>query len=353
MFKVRYVVFALALGGTFGCSSSDSKTKDETSQTAADSVTVSVSAADGGEVKLGNASLKIPGGALSEDLEVTLDRQEPAKSLPDQETLQGMTYDFGPNGTKFEKPVELTLPIAGTPSKDEIAVISWYDEASKTWKDLEATVKGGAITAEVMHFTLFVVRFKGVAVGAFDCGFEPCGSEGLPGTWKMDGACVDTGKQDNPFAEVAGCEDAVFDVGVDAEGEVTFTEDTFDYHWSFTGNLSLDLSSTCIAAVGQGKACEEFNLGDSANLSCTTAGDRCKCTGPAGDPMDSAGAGTYVAAGDDITFTKDGDDPSDPPDTQKICVKGDQLKIQQTETELDSDTGEMVTKSTLLVLARQ
>ena len=169
----------------------------------------------------------------------------------------------------------------------------------------------------------------------------------------MDGACVDTGKQDNPFAKIEGCEDAVFDIGVDAEGEVTFTADTFDYHWTFTGQVNLDLTSACLTAVGGGKPCEEFNLGDEGDVTCVTKGDHCNCTGPAGDPDESAGTGTYVASGDDITFTTDGDDPSDEPDTQKICVKGDQLKLNETKMELDDDTGEMVTKTTLLVLSRQ
>lgn len=355
MFHARYVVFALMLGAsaTFGCSDSDSDDgkKDGTAQVSEDTVTVSISAKNGGEVKLGDAALKIPAGALSKDTDVTLEAKTPAKSLPDQDSLQGMTYDFGPDGTTFEKPVELTLPLDAEPGDDQVAVISWYDEESKTWKDLTATVKDGVVVAEVEHFTLFVVRFKGVESGAFDCGFEPCGADGLEGTWSMAGACIDTGEaQDNPFQEIPECKDSTFDVGVDAEGEVTFTADTFDYNWKFVGQVTLTLSEECTATVSP-TGCENFKFNE--GVVCTTIGARCQCTGPAGDPEEQSGTGTYTVDGDEITFVNDDEDDTDPPTAQKICVKGDQAKLQQTSTETDDDSGETVTQVTTLVLTRK
>ena len=348
MLSVRYFVFALVLGTTVACSS-DSDKKDGSAAVSEDAVTVSVSAEKGGEVKLGDAALKIPAGALAEDLEVTLEAKKPAKTLPDQDSLSGLAYDFGPDGTTFEKPVELTLPLAAKPGDGEVAVISWYDAENDAWQDLTASVDGDVISAEVEHFTVFMVRFKGVASGAFDCGFTPCGAEGLAGSWKMAGACIDTGKQDNPFAEVPGCEDVVFDVGVDAEGEVTFTDDTFDYHWTFTGNVNLDLSQACLDVISQGKPCAEYQLDE--GVVCAAEGARCKCSGPAGDPDESMGTGTYVVSGDEITLTND--DGTEEPDVQKICVKGNEAKLKQESTELDEESGEMVIETSTFVLTRQ
>lgn len=347
MLYVRHLVLALMLGAAVGCSS-DSDDKDTSGAAAEDSVTVAISAAEGGEVKLGKAALSIPAGALAEDLEVTLEAKKPATSLPDQGSLKGLSYDFGPDGTTFEKPVELTLPLVGTPGDGEQAVISWYDEAAKAWQDLPATVSGGVITAEVEHFTLFIVRFKGVAAGAFDCGFTACSGAGIEGTWSMAGACIDTGKNDNPFAEIAGCEDAIFDVGVDAEGEITFDAGTFTYAWTFTGMLNLEISSACLTAVGQGATCEEWKLDE--QVVCVSKGDSCSCTGPAGDPSESMGTGTYTVDGTTISFTEEGDTE---PDVQEICVKGDEAKIHDVSTELDDETGMEVTETTTFVITRK
>ena len=347
MLYVRHLVLALMLGAAVGCSS-DSDDKDTSGAAAEDSVTVAISAAEGGEVKLGKAALSIPAGALAEDLEVTLDAKKPAASLPDQGSLKGLSYDFGPDGTTFEKPVELTLPLVGTPGDGEQAVISWYDEAAEAWQDLPATVSGGVITAEVEHFTLFIVRFTGVASGAFDCGFTPCSGEGIEGTWSMAGACIDTGKNDNPFGEVPGCQDAVFDVGVDATGEITFEDGTFTYNWQITGILNVEINSTCLAAVGQGAACEDWKPGE--KVVCVSKGDACSCEGPAGDPDTSMGTGTYTVDGSTISFLDEGDTE---PDVQEICVKGDEAKIHNVETELDEDTGMEVTETTTFVLTRQ
>ena len=347
MSYVRHLVFALVLGTSFGCSS-DSGDKDTSGETAEDSITVSISAAEGGEVKLGKAALSIPAGALSEDLEVTLEAKRPASTLPEQGSLSGLSYDFGPDGTTFEKPVELTLPLEGKPGDGEQAVISWYDESTETWQDLEATVSGGLITAEVEHFTLFVVRFKGVASGAFDCSFAACSGEGIEGTWSMAGACIDTGKNDNPFAQIAGCEDAVFDAGVDAEGEITFEAGSYSYQWTFSGILNLEINATCLAAVGGGAPCEDFEPDD--GVTCVSKGALCSCTGPAGDPDESAGTGTYEVSGSTISFTDEGDTE---PDVQDICVEGDEAKIHQVKTELDDETGEEVTETTTFVLVRK
>src|ERR1041384_3726948 len=86
MFQVRHVVLALMLGATVACSDDDNNNKsDGSAQASEDKVTVSISAKEGGEVKLGEAALKIPAGALSEDLEVTVESKKPAKSLPEQD----------------------------------------------------------------------------------------------------------------------------------------------------------------------------------------------------------------------------------------------------------------------------
>lgn len=348
MLRMRHVVLALMLGGSVGCGGDSGDEKGGSAQASEGSVTVAISAAEGGEVKLGAARLSIPAGALAEDLEITLDAKQPASSLPERSSLKGLTYDFGPDGTTFEEPVELTLPVQGTPGDDQVAVISWYDEESKAWRDLITKVDGGAVTAEVEHFTLFVVRFKDVAAGAFDCSFSACGGQGIEGSWTMAGACIDVPDAESPFASVPGCEDSVFGVGVDAEGEVTFAGGTYEYSWTFNGLLNIDLSAACFEAVGQGSACEDFQ--PQSGVACALEGGRCRCSGPVGEPDVSSGTGTYEVSGNTISFL-DADD--DEPDVQEICVRGNEAKLQQTSTEIDEETGEEETETVTLVLSRK
>jgi len=91
MFKLRYWLVALALCTTAACSSSD---KDNGAlagnvPSVGQSVTVSVTAKDGGDVKIGAAKLSIAAGALDADTDITLEIQKPAADLPEADTVQG------------------------------------------------------------------------------------------------------------------------------------------------------------------------------------------------------------------------------------------------------------------------
>src|SRR5436190_16014555 len=67
-----------------------------------------ITAKSGGTIESSGATLDIPAGALSEDTEITLGTI--AKSdLPDAKNVASKGYDFGPDGTKFKKPVALTI----------------------------------------------------------------------------------------------------------------------------------------------------------------------------------------------------------------------------------------------------
>lgn len=347
MLRIRHIVLALMLGAAAGCSD-DSKGGGGSEQAAEGSVTVTISAEEGGEVKLGKAVLMIPPGALAEDLEITLEAKAPSARLPERATLQGSTYDFGPDGTEFEKPVTLELPLVTAPGADETAVVSWYDADADAWRDLPTTVEKGVVSAQVEHFTLFVVRFKDTPQGSLDCSFKACSGGNIEGTWAMAGACIETGEVESPFKGTPGCEDATFDVGADAEGEVTFADGTYEYTWTFSGHFSLDLSAECLEAIAEGVDCESFEPAE--GVVCVAQGERCVCSGPAGEPDESSGTGTYEVSGSSITLT---DDEDGTPETHPICVKGNEAKMQQTSTDIDDETGEEVTESTLLVLTRK
>ena len=69
--------------------------------TPTNTTSVAITAAAGGTVALGSATLTIPAGALAADTTITVASEAPAAGLPDASTLAGLTYDFGPDGTTF------------------------------------------------------------------------------------------------------------------------------------------------------------------------------------------------------------------------------------------------------------
>lgn len=114
--------------------------------------------AAGGTVSAGGATITIPAGALNQDTTITITTSSPNSSLPESSTVQGLVFDFGPNGTTFSTPATLTLPMVATLAANERAVVSFLDPVSRQWVDLPSTVTGSVITAPVSHFTPFAAR---------------------------------------------------------------------------------------------------------------------------------------------------------------------------------------------------
>jgi hypothetical protein len=285
-----------------------------------------INAAEGGEVSLDDgAGLVIPAGALDDDTEITIESAEPASSLPDQDSLQGLTYELGPDGTTFSKPVELTLPLDATPGADQEAVISWYNEDTEAWEDVTSTVSNGEVTAEIEHFTLFVVRFVGVEEGEVDCAFEACSGGDIVGTWEIQGACVDLPV--NPLEET--CPEATIDLATNMSGTVSFNDDgTYDVAITLSSNFSFTLPASCVT---EGVDCQA-DLGDDETTCESDGAGGCSCT-QTGSEETQENSGTYEVSGSTITTTQDGET-----NTVEICVSGNTLKVMD-EPSSDADGG--------------
>ena len=120
------VVGSLSLMGLLlaGCGGG-SKSSNNTAPASASQM---ITAAAGGELEVGDtAKLNVPAGSLGADTTITAATSVPDATLPDQTTLKGQYFDFGPDGTTFNPPATLTLPASGTPPTGSKAVISWYD----------------------------------------------------------------------------------------------------------------------------------------------------------------------------------------------------------------------------------
>lgn len=312
------LVAAVFCGGAVACSSS-SDSESPTAQEPGDKASKLVSASKGGEVSLGGVKLSIPAGALAEDETITIESKAVPSGAPDKATLHGLVYDFGPDGTTFEKPVEVTLPLIGEPTAEETAVVSWLDTTTNTWRDVPTTVSGGEVVASIEHFTLYVVRFQGVA--AVDCSFAACGGD-IVGDWSISGGCVDDGGN-NGLSEL--CATATIDVDFNTTGTVSFGADgSFSSNVANTGSLSLNLPKECLASLGG--SCENFS--SSFEQPCTTGADgSCGCIIPADD--NTAGdTGTYSVSGNALTMQSAS---STTPDELEYCVEGNNLHVKQTK----------------------
>ncbi|MBQ3799126.1 MAG: hypothetical protein II837_02410, partial [Treponema sp.] len=122
-----------------------------------------ISAAEGGEVRLGRASIKIPAGALAEDTEISITRlgrvRDTGEAL-DNATERGGGYRFLPAGQQFLKEVAITLPYDRSLNLRDAALEDiatyFYDMQAKKWtklKRLELDRPGATLTSASTHFT--------------------------------------------------------------------------------------------------------------------------------------------------------------------------------------------------------
>jgi len=117
----------------------------------------------------GTLTLTIPEGttALDKDdnpliiLEAEVDTSPPTP--PEDTSIIGLAYDFGPDGVAFEPPITLTWNYDPNDIPEGVAeedlVLAWYDEAADRWIELVCAVdtESNTITASVKHFTTFAI----------------------------------------------------------------------------------------------------------------------------------------------------------------------------------------------------
>lgn len=116
---------------------------------------------DGGVVRDDTDCVKIsiPAGALSSDTNISVQYvEEPATISNNVQTGFLGAATFGPSGTTFAKPVEVSLELVGEPMSSSLAVFC-YNESEKLWEYVtDATVQYGSIaTFSITHFSSYQV----------------------------------------------------------------------------------------------------------------------------------------------------------------------------------------------------
>lgn len=285
-------------------------------------------AANGGTLTIGQASLAVPKGALASDKLITVSVRMPTSNDPSDEQLASAIYDFGPDGTTFDFPVPLTLPMNAALPAGKDAVVAWLDQGSNQWFPVASTVSGLRVTGMVSHFTSFAVMLldKGTS-----CPFSGACGGTLDGVYDYQASCFPDSKA--PLAVKCGTAPDIYvrqQIGVN--GTITFTPGRFVAMQSVSLKSTIFYTPECLTAVNGGVqpvfpdcAAVQTGLSKDATAPWTCAGtlaQGCSCTQINVFPQ--APMGAVVIDGQSVTFNEDGKPPGKP---AEFCSNGRSLLV--------------------------
>ncbi|HEY3665204.1 MAG TPA: hypothetical protein VGL19_04350 [Polyangiaceae bacterium] len=99
----------------------------------------------GGIVTQEGVTLDIPADALTNGATITVTTANP----PAGYALASAVFQFGPDGTTFEKPVAVTIPLTSA----TVGAHMFWSNSSGGFDDIGGTVSGSSVTAYVTHFS--------------------------------------------------------------------------------------------------------------------------------------------------------------------------------------------------------
>jgi len=116
----------------------------------------------------GRAYVDIGARALREDTDIDVmdlferqaDRLERDKKAQGKGFVRrGEPFEFGPDGTVFDEPVEISLPYESYDPKKERLQVAYWNPSSKDWEPLTSTIDATekVVKAKVGHFSLYQV----------------------------------------------------------------------------------------------------------------------------------------------------------------------------------------------------
>jgi hypothetical protein len=106
-------------------------------------------------------TLALPAQALSAPKTIQIQKLANTNSSSQSELLSPV-YNFLPNGTHFDKPVDISIKVPLTVSDLSQLALCWLNEDTNQWIPIPAAIdaKTGIITGQVNHFTKFAVIDK-------------------------------------------------------------------------------------------------------------------------------------------------------------------------------------------------
>lgn len=317
-------VAALGAAPLTACSSDDTTTTGGNGATVGETVSVPITAAAGGTVadKAGTVSLVIPPGALEKDTTITMTVGAQAAG-----TIAS-SYDFGPDGLKFVKPVALEIK-AAVPDGKKAAVAY---ESGGTWKQLAGSTidaAKGTVKASTDHFTKYsvvIVDGEVVLQPPSSCveassTFAACGGDPT-GTWGFAEFCIDGKKLGgDPFN--GKCPTATAAIDVNDPRTVTIDATTLTTSAGTIGlKTTLTIPGSCLSA--NNATCDQVQS-SMKTAQCALSGQDCVCN-ESKDQPETESKQTYTTSGNTIEIT----DPTDgSKSTGEYCVKSNLLYFKQ------------------------
>jgi hypothetical protein len=285
-----------------------------------------ITAADGGEVALAEAGVKlsIPAGALAADTMISAEVISKS-GLMDAEQLAGNVVEFGPDGLQFDAPVTLELEVGDANIPDDAEVsLAWFDVKAKQWVDLPGSkLEGGTVSAETTHFTVFAIRFVVAANGDVvqeggECSesFTACGGN-LEGTWNIVSGCADVGKA---LGNTGGqCQGASLSLGIDITGDIVIGGGMISGTLNLTSEFTQILPKSCIGGM-----CPMADPEDEGDAVFVDKGDTCEATQT--ETASNELSSTYRVEGG-MFVTADSETGEADDDTTEYCVTGNKLVV--------------------------
>ena len=102
---------------------------------------------EGGTLALGNYTLSVPPGAVSEPTFLSIT----------QENNGAWPVRFGPEGTQFTVPVTLTFD-ARKEADPNSMTIAWWNPSTGNWVDQLSSNQDGVVSTQASHFSRYVLH---------------------------------------------------------------------------------------------------------------------------------------------------------------------------------------------------
>jgi len=215
----------------------------------------------------GMLTLTIPEGTIALDkdgnplisLETEVDTSPPPP--PENTSIIGLAYDFGPDGATFDRPITLTRSYNPNDIPEGVAeedlVLAWYDEAGDKWVELDCVVdtENNTITASIEHFTTFAIIGVVIPSEPLEPALAPAPADFTPSSLRLSPVEVNIGDEVTISLLVAntGGKSGSYEVTLKINGVVAATKEvtvsaglskevTFTISKDIAGTYSIDVN---------------------------------------------------------------------------------------------------------------
>ncbi len=325
-----------------------------------------VTASEGGTVETASASVVIPAGALSADTTITISNED-VKGQPDEAKLLSFVFDFGPEGTTFTTPVTIALKLSADIPDGKKVSIAYLNSGAweKIGTDVNNLKKGDKVSAEVSHFSRYVIKIVDDAevVETEDCKdfeFTKCGGD-VVGKWYVKSVCgmdsFGSNSSDSTPEECKnGGQEYSFDINWDNSWIEFHSDGTFNTDMEpEMSNVTITFTDACLVAMASGQmaaadVCSNINNPERGTSCSYSSKCVCEYTETEVNDDDTGDTGTYTTSDGILTTTDDTPDEGENPTKQlEYCVSGNKVSVKFVET--DEETKE--TKEMYYILEKQ